>query len=90
MTTSKRENVYLDAETRDRLTALTRDDLGKPIYASRSEAIRVAVERLAAFHFQPTSSVSDEMLDRLHAQAKQMLGTVEYELMRRADLKDDE
>lgn len=80
-----RKNIYLDDETAARLVALTAPAIGRPLYASDSEAIRVAVERLHRYHFNPASGASDEVLERLRAQLAAAQGMITNELARRAE-----
>jgi len=76
---SKRKNIYLDTDTAARLTALS------AVYASDSEAIRVAVERLHQAQFSPVSAAPDEVMERLRLHISQALGVVSSELERRSD-----
>lgn len=85
---NNRKNIYLDEETRQRLAALTRSGVGAAGYASDSEAIRVAVERLFNMHFHPTSEAPDLVLNQTRQHIKLALMTIEGELARRAELED--
>jgi Arc/MetJ-type ribon-helix-helix transcriptional regulator len=76
---SKRKNIYIDAATADRLAALT------AAYASDSEAIRVAVQRLHDARFCPTSAAPDAVLERLRGHLIQAMGVVSSELERRSE-----
>jgi hypothetical protein len=76
---SKRKNIYLDAVTADRLTALS------AVYASDSEAIRVAVERLHTAQFSPTSAAPDAVLEQLRLHLARATGVVNSELERRSE-----
>jgi Arc/MetJ-type ribon-helix-helix transcriptional regulator len=80
---SKRKNIYLDAATAGRLTALA------AVYHSDSEAIRVAVQRLYEAEFQPTSAAPDAVMERLRLHLTQALGTVNGELERRSDIESE-
>lgn len=78
-----RKQIYIDEATVNRLVALTNDQLCRPLYASESEAIRVAVERLFNHHFHPTSEAADAVLEQVRAQLRAAIGVVDGELMRR-------
>lgn len=83
-----RKQIYIDEGTAQRLLALTRSDLARPLYASDSEAIRIAVERLWCSHFNPASYAADEVLERTRQHIRAALNTVEWELARRAEERD--
>lgn len=83
-----RKNISIDDETAGRLVALTRSDLTPALYASESEAIRVAVERLHRYHFNPTSGAADEVLERVRRNLSAALGTIDGELGRRAEAEE--
>jgi len=80
-----RKNISIDEETAARLLALTRGDLTPAIYASDSEAIRVAVERLHRYHFHPTSTATDAVLERVRRHLSGALGVIDGELQRRGE-----
>jgi len=72
-----RKNIYIDAVTAERLAALSDH------YASDSEAIRVAVERLHQAQFSPTSDAGDVLINRLRSHLTQALTMVDGEMKRR-------
>jgi hypothetical protein len=77
MSKQGRKNIYLDSDTAARLTALS------AVYASDSEAIRVAVERLHQAQFSPTSDAGDVLINRLRSHLTQALTMVDGEMKRR-------
>jgi hypothetical protein len=77
MSKQGRKNIYLDTDTAARLTALS------AVYASDSEAIRVAVERLHQAQFSPTSDAGDVLINRLRSHLTQALTMVDGEMKRR-------
>jgi hypothetical protein len=72
-----RKQIYVDSETEQRLTALSR------IYGSNAAAVRAAIELLARRHFHPTSFVEDDVLDAVLKHCQQAVAVLESELMRR-------